>query len=625
MIPVPLRLKNPNSIDDRQHFPRPDLIRLPAYSLNGQWVVVPDKKNRGKMLQWYSLTNVQKIVHQWYNIEEFESYPVIVPFPLESDVNNEFHKQSGITPENVIKHKRYWYFCSFSVEDIKSGLLHFGACDYNATVWLNGKLLGTHEGGYTPFSFFTHFEDVNYLAVLVEDSLSPSQVRGKQTFLNKPFMVWYTNITGIWQDVWVEKVGSSFINSVTCYRTGSSVRFVIGVQTRENIANDFRIELLIFASQVHGKKSALKTPVKTYRDIVMFDVFKKGEVVFEVPVSLFTAWSPQYPALHPVKIVLKKGTKEADCIYTYFGRRDIEIKNGSILLNKKNLYQRLLLNQGYYPEGLYRPADNSMYRADIETMKGMGFNGCRVHQKIEDPKFLYWADLLGFLVWEEMPSYYLPLQKNMKKLYAQFQDVIKRDCMHPSIITLVLYNESWGLYSMFFSKSVRDRLVALFEAVKQEFPGYLLIDNSGFHHVKSDVADIHHYLKRFEDIEEFYRRLVAGVREAPLWANFFSMIMGKENIQTPYLKGYADTQAPLVISELGGFGFGMYESEAKTLEESFQKHCGILAKFPQIQGFCYTQFTDTFQETNGVCTFDRKPKAKLLPIMQKALSKHIFW
>ena len=625
MNPVLLRLKNPNSIEERQHFPRPDLLRLPTYSLNGQWVVVPDKKNRGKIMQWYSRTNVQKILQQWYNINDFESFPVIVPFPLEADVNNEFHHQSGIHPEKVILCRRYWYFCSFCIEDIKSGLLHFGACDYKATVWLNGKLLGTHEGGYTPFSFFTHFEDVNYLAVLVEDSLSPSQVRGKQTFLTKPFMVWYTNITGIWQDVWIEKVDASFISSVMCYRADGGVRFVIGVETTENIANDFRIELLIHASQVHGKKSILKTPVRTYRDIVMFDVFKKGQVVFDVPASVFTAWSPQYPALHPIKIVLKKGTKDVDCIYSYFGRRDIEIKNGCILLNKKNLYQRLLLNQGYYPAGLYRPADNAMYRTDIETMKGMGFNGCRIHQKIEDPKFLYWADLLGFLVWEEMPGYYLPLKKNMKKLYTQLQEVMKRDCMHPSIITLVLYNESWGLYSMFFSKKVRDSLIELYNTVKTDYPGYIVIDNSGFHHVKSDVADIHHYLKRFEDIEEFYRRLISGVREAPLWANFISMIMGKENIQTPYLKGYGDTKAPLLISEMGGFGFDMYQSEAHTLEESFQKHCAILAKFPQIQGFCYTQFTDTFQEENGVCTFDRKPKAKLLPIMQKALSKHIFW
>ncbi len=625
MIPVKLRLKNPISIEERQNFPRPDCIRIPSYSLNGQWVVVPDKKNRGKTLQWYSKTNVQKIVHQWYNIDEFESYFVNVPFPLEAEINKDFQMQSGIQPEQVISYKQFWYFCSFSIDDCKSGLLHFGACDYKSTVWLNGKLLGTHEGGYTPFSFFANFEDVNYLAVLVEDSLSPSQLRGKQTFLNKPFMVWYTNITGIWQDVWIEKVGSSYISSVVAKRAASTIRFIINVESSENIVNDFRVELLVYASQVHGKKSVLKTPIKVFRDIVMFDVFKKGEVVFELPESLFAVWGPQYPALHPIRIVLKKGTKEIDCIYSYFGKRDIEIKDGTIMLNKKNLYQRLLLNQGYYPQGLYRPADNSMYKTDIENMKSMGFNGCRIHQKIEDPRFLYWADLLGFLVWEEMPSYYLPLQKNMKKLYTQLHEVMKRDCMHPSIITIVLYNESWGLYSMFFSKRVRDQLISVYETVKADYPGYLVIDNSGFHHVKSDIADIHHYLKRFDDIEEFYRRLVAGVREAPLWANFISMIMGKENVQTPYLKGYGDTKAPLVISEMGGFGFGMYQSEANTLEESFQKHCAILAKFSQIQGFCYTQFTDTFQETNGVFSFDRKPKAKLLPIMQKALAKHIFW
>lgn len=626
MVPVEITLKNSASIDGRGHFPRPDYIRIPSFSLNGTWMLSPDKKNKGRYLQWFNKTNVKKILHQQYYGEDFSAYPVEVPFPLEADINTPFHIHSGISPEQIVLHKRHWYFCSFSIANLKSGLLHFGASDYRTWVWLNGTLLGSHEGGYTPFSFHvSEFEEENYLAVLVEDSISPSQIRGKQSFLKKPFMVWYGNITGIWQDVWIEKIGGTYIRSVHCERQSQSVRFTVDVESKENVQSDVRVELQIFASQSHGKKGGLKTPIKVYRDIVMFNVFKKGEMVFDIPESIFDSWSISYPVVHPVQIILRKGTKEIDCIYSYFGRRNIEINNGTILLNKKKLYQRLLLNQGYYPEGLYRPVDSSLYKTDIENMKSMGFNGCRLHQKIEDPKFLYWADLLGFLVWSEMPSYYLPSRRNMKRLYAQLKEGMRRDCMHPSIITIVLYNESWGLYSMFISKSIRDDVIGIFKKIKAEYPGYLVIDNSGFHHVATDITDIHHYIKEFDDIEEFYRRLVSGIREAPLWANFFSMLMGKENVQTPYLQGYGNAEAPLVISEMGGFGFDMYESQAKTLEESFSKHCSLLAKFPQIQGFCYTQYTDTFQEKNGLFTFDRKPKARVLQIMQKAFSKHIFW
>ncbi|HPK43424.1 MAG TPA: glycoside hydrolase family 2 TIM barrel-domain containing protein [Spirochaetota bacterium] len=625
MDPTELTLKNIYSIEGRGHFPRPDCIRLPSFNLHGQWIMAFDKQNRGIRLQWYNKENAGKIISGHYILKGFESYPVEVPFPLEADVNSAIHVKSHMAPDEIIKQKRFWYFCSFGVDAIKSGRLHFGACDYKATVWLNGRCLGFHEGGYTPFSFFVpEFEDINYLVVLVEDSISPSQIRGKQTFLHKPFLVWYTNSSGIWQDVWIEQVASTHITSQTCTRD-AAVCFAMSVESQENVRNDITVELKIFASQVFGKRSVLKTPVKVYRDIVVFDVFKKGQVVIEVPLSLFDVWSPSHPAVHPIQVVLKKAGKEIDCIHSYFGRRDVTIQNGRILLNKKNIYQRLLLNQGYYPEGLYRPVDTMQYKSDIEIMKSLGFNGCRIHQKIEDPRFLYWADMVGFLIWEEMPSYYLPLQKNMQRLYAQLQEVMARDCMHPSIITLVLYNESWGLYSMFLSRKVRNSVIELFNTVKSQYPGYLIIDNSGFHHLKSDITDIHHYLRRFEDIEELYKRLVDGVREAPLWTHFFMMILGKENIQTPYLKGYGDTTSPIIISEMGGFGFGIYPSEAKTLEESFQKHCSILSKFPQIQGFCYTQFTDTFQETNGVVTFDRRPKAKLLPIMQKALAKHIFW
>jgi hypothetical protein len=198
---------------------------------------------------------------------------------------------------------------------------------------------------------------------------------------------------------------------------------------------------------------------------------------------------------------------------------------------------------------------------------------------------------------------------------------MRRDAFHPSIITIVLFNESWGIYNAFVSKKARNDVVDLFERCRRSYPGYLVIDNSGFHHLKTDITDIHHYIPTLEETEQFYALLVKGVREAPLWYNFIRMILGKENAQTPFLRGYGETASPLIVSEFGGYGFGMYKHQEMPLDDFLKKHIEVLSRFPAIQGLCYTQFADTFQEKNGLFTEDRQLKsrkvreylAKLLP------------
>ena len=356
------------------------------------------------------------------------------------------------------------------------------------------------------------------------------------------------------------------------------------------------------------------------------DAFNRGTCSMDIPGKLFDRWTPGWPALHPLEVVLKKGSREVDRLLLYTGNRQVTTDGDTIQLNGKQLYQRLLLNQGYYEEGLYRPVDDDQYRDDVMLMKEAGFNGCRVHEKIEDPRFIYWADMMGFLVWEEMPSYYYPSRKNMARMETQLHEVMRRDSLHPSITTLVLFNESWGIYSIFVSKKARRDVTGLYERARQWFPGYFIIDNSGFHHIRTDITDIHHYLPKFEDIENFYRLLEEGAREAPLWGNFINMLMGQENVQTPFLKGYGETSSPLLISEMGGFGFDLYQSEIPDLEAFFAAHLEILSRFRKIQGFCYTQFTDTFQEKNGLFTADRQCKLKdPARIMRNSLQGKIFW
>ncbi|HDP81138.1 MAG TPA: hypothetical protein ENN21_09900 [Spirochaetes bacterium] len=624
-----LVLKSPLKIDERAAFPRPDCLRSPSYLLNGTWFLCPDEKGTGAGKGWHTREFAAAVT-----AESSLALPasvnvmvVRVPFALESDLNRDVLEKAGYPPERIRNTRSFWYYTRFKrPADVQSGVIHFGAVDYRAEVWCNGARLGSHEGGYTPFSFtIERFEEENLLAVRVEDSLSMGQLRGKQTFLKKPFMVWYTGCTGIWQPVWIEPVKTARLEEARCVRDGNgNVRFMCSVRGLEaSPVRKLDLSLKIYPSQVYGKdRGSIKTPLKEVRAYATLDAMKQAVVEFSVPEKVFSPWSPDWPAMHPLRISLTEGKKEIDLLHLTYGHRSVEVEKGEIRLNKKRFYQKLLLHQGYYPGGHYTPAGPEEFRRDIELMKGDGFNGCRMHQKIEHPAFLYWADLLGFVLWEEMPSYYLPGAKNMARLENQLREVMNRDSLHPSVITLVLYNESWGVYDMLVSSRARRALAALYERSREAYPGYLVVDNSGFHHVKTDIADIHHYIAGFDEVAEFYDLLSAGVREAPLWMNFFRLLLGKENAQTPFLKGHGETQSPLLISEFGGYGFDLYKHEDMTLEEFLKKHLELIMRHRDFQGFCYTQFCDTFQEKNGLYTLERKPKSgAVAEIMRKTTGK----
>ncbi len=610
-------IKSPINIMGRDRFPRPDFIRSPSYLLDGEWHLCPDSKGTGMRKKWYTLDAARMILDGENAQLARENLPVkvMVPFPLESEINQKFLAPIGYDFKRISSTRKFWYFKRFKAPDkITAGIIRFGAIDYKATVWLNGILLGQHEGGYTPFSYVVNsFREDNILAILVEDSLSMNQIRGKQTFLKKPFIVWYKGCTGIWQSVWIESLNSFFIEQIITKRISENIIFHIDIKSvSDALANDLTVEIQIYGPQVYKKRGQSKIPIETVNEIINFDAFGKYSLEIILPDRLFDKWSPDWPAVHPIEIVIKKGKKLYDRTHLLFGHRNIEIDGGVIKLNNKKLYQKLLLNQGYYPAGHYTPESTEQFKEDIELMKKAGFNGCRMHQKIESPAFLYWADIYGFLIWEEMPSYYIASRKNLKNLEKQLDDVIQRDILHPSIITLVLFNESWGLswgiHNIFLSQKARNNVVALFDRIKEKYPGYLVIDNSGFHHIKTDIADIHHYIKSYQDIEEFYAILSKGVREAPLLVNYLKLLFGKENVQTPYLRGFGEQNSPLFISEFGGYGFSLYKHEDSSLGDFLRKHIDMITKSPAMQGFCYTQFTDTFDEKNGLFTFARVPK-----------------
>jgi len=609
-----IELSKPLDILEKAKFPRPDLIRSPSYSLDGEWSLCPDRGGLGVLKKWYD-PDVARTILEADHPGGRDVFTITVPFPLEAEINQRALAPRGYDPEKIAKTRCFWYFKRFKRPDnLTTGIIRFGAIDHKATVWLNGTFLGVHQGGYTPFSFEVHFtEEDNVLALMVEDSLSMSQVRGKQTFLKKPFIVWYVGCTGIWQSVWIEPTGDLYIENINAKRHASELLVNISIKTRnQTFLSDVSLQITVFNAQVHTKKRPSKKPIASIHEALNLDAFGKSVVEIAIPLKTFMSWSPEWPAVHPIELMLKKGKQSLDIIQILFGHRTIETETGKIKLNGKKIYQKLLLNQGYYPSGHYTPESPEQFRKDIQLMKDAGFNGCRMHQKIESPHLLYWADILGFLIWEEMPSYYRPSRRNLKNLEKQFEEVMNRDSLHPSIVTLVLFNESWGLswgfYNIFFAKRAREDLAELYSRIKERYPGYLVIDNSGFHHVKTDIADIHHYIGTFQETEEFYDLLSKGIREAPLLVNYIKLLLGKENVQTPFIHGYGERESPLIISEFGGYGFSYYEHEELSLEDFLRKHLTLLHAFPKIQGYCYTQFTDVYDEKNGLFTFERIPK-----------------
>ena len=626
MEPKRLNLKYALKCEGRELFPRPDFIRNPSFLLNGEWILCPDRSGMGIMRQWFGREFALKLFGG-APLEGISPARVKVPWSLESDINQDVLAPLGLGVQAIAKTRRFWYFTHFKrPQNLGGGLLKFGAVDYRATVWLNGELLGSHEGGYTPFSFpVERFQEENILAVMVEDSPSMSKVRGKQTFLKKPFMVWYPGCTGIWQDVWIEPLGAVYMESFWCRRDENrNLIFFAGIRGMSAAPHgSVRAVCRVYQAQVHGREKETDKKARFEQmEVSALDAMRTGHVEFIIPEKVFEKWSPEYPALHPVEIILTTGTYEYDRIHLMYGARTIEAVDGEVFLNKKRLYQALLLNQGYYPKGHYTPEKSTDYRRDIELMKSAGFNGCRLHQKIEHPAFLYWADVLGFLVWEEMPSYYWPSRKNLRALETQLREVVRRDSLHPCVITLVLYNESWGIYNIFGSRGARIEVIEFFDRCKEEYPGYLIIDNSGFHHLKTMVMDIHHYLPSLGEAERFYELLAKGARVSPFWSAFIRMLLGKENVQTPCLKGYTDRESPLIISEFGGYGFGMYAHEEMPLDEFLRKQVQLIASCKEIKGFCYTQFTDTFQEKNGLFTLDRTPKLTgLRDLLAKAMRR----
>ncbi len=575
---------------DENH-PRPQLTRPGWTDLSGPWQFNYDDEDVGLNQGWY----IKPV--------DFQK-EIIVPFPPES-------RASGIGDTSM--HPIVWYKRVFQPPEVQAEqrlLLHFGAVDYSATVWVSGQLVARHEGGNTPFEadITSNLDESagasQTIVVRVEDQPTDlTQPRGKQFWEKTPKRIWYHRTTGIWQPVWLEVVGSKFITELRW--TPDLERGYLGLHVKLNKKSEQPLTLTVNLS-LRGHRLAQDTYTmersETRREIALesSDITMNRERIL---------WSPRYPNLIDAQIILQEGDKVLDEVQSYAGLRSVGFSNGRFLLNGRPYYLRMVLEQGYWPESLLAAPSNEALRREVEFTKTLGFNGVRIHQKVEDPRYLYWCDRLGLLVWGEMANAYVFNAEAVEKLAREWLEVIRRDYNHPCIVTWVPLNESWGVPSLETDKAQQHYVQGLYHLTKALDPTRPVIGNDGWEHIASDVWGIHDYALEGDTIRERY-----GTPEA-LERTLHNIQPHYRTIVLPLAHHQGE---PVMLTEFGGisyapgkneswWGYGTVPDDGAFMNK-YQDIMSAVLDCSTIVGFCYTQLTDTEQETNGLLRADRSPK-----------------
>ena len=577
------------SVVRRRGYPRPMLCRAGWMSLDGVWDFALDPA-----AGWNAPSDVE-----W-------NARIEVPFAPETPA-------SGI--EEIGFFKACWYRRSIPTPALAPGgvlRLHFGAVDHAATVWCNDRLAGRHEGGYTPFTIdvtpFLSPAGAQTIVVRAEDDPADlAKPRGKQDWQLEPHSIWYPRTTGIWQTVWTEVVPACWVDRLRW--TPNLERWEIGFEAWVGGAIGGRLRM-----RVHLRVGDTIIADDTYTVVA-------GEVHRRIALSdpgiddsrNELLWSPERPTLITAEIELwgDRGIR-LDAVTSYTALRSVGVQRDRFVLNGRPYPMRMVLDQGYWAvSGLTAPDDDAL-RRDVELAKAMGFNGVRKHQKIEDPRYLYWADRLGLLVWEEMPSAYRFTPTSVERTTREWSEAIARDYSHPCIVAWVPFNESWGVPNLPDSPSERHYVQALYHLTKTLDGTRPVIGNDGWESVATDIIGIHDYdgdpsrIARRYHADEMLPRLFR--RERP---GGRLLVLGDQ--QQP--------DQPIVLSECGGISCSAQSSTwgySRCRPDEFAVHYTRLLETVRslavLSGFCYTQFADTYQETNGLLLADRTPKFPLAEI-----------
>jgi len=572
----------------RPEYPQPQFQREQWQTLNGQWEFSFDDRDEG-------------IAQNWSAADHKLSRNILVPFCFES-------KKSGIGDTSF--HAVVWYRRTFQVPAGWTGkrtLLHFGAVDYRATVWVNGRVAGSHEGGSVPFRFditpLLRTGAPNIVTVRAEDPPTDRYVpRGKQYWEPKSRGIFYTRTTGIWQPVWLESAGQSWLDRVrSTSALDGSVQFEALVEKSEP-GTEFH------ATVRNGK-----------------DVVASGMGIAEGPRATAGAvvrnprlWSVATPNLYDVTFELKRNGAVVDRVQSYIGFRTVGVEGKRVTLNNRPIYLKFVLDQGYWPESTLTPPTDEAMKFDIQMMKDMGFNGARKHQKLEDPRFLYWADKMGFLVSSEAANAYLFDEGYVERFTKEWTESVNRDYSHPSIIMWVPINESWGTPNLRDPRQ-QQHLRSMYTLTKSLDATRLVIDNDGWEHSEmTDLMAIHDYAARGELLTAKYKD-VKGMpgEEIPDNARKAMAPGNKYNGTLLYLSEFGGISylMPGQMAPEGAWGYSGLEKDQEAATRRLASLWLAIQNLP-FAGICYTQLTDVEQEINGLMTYDRKPKFDVKQLKQ---------
>jgi len=561
----------------RPEHPRPDLQRQEWLNLNGGWDFEVDEEGG-------HAPSAPKPRNAF-------SRRIVVPFPPES-------KLSGV---NVLDFMTsIWYRRKARIPPSWNGrkvLLHFGAVDYEGRVWVNGKDVGSHRGGYTPFACDVteavgDTEEAEIVINALDNNRTGLQPCGKQSARYESYGCHYTRVTGIWQTVWAEAVPNTFIE-----------RHAIWSDIESN-----RTYLKLFLS---GKPSQCRVRAIASRggsEVARSE--KEGRtpsVLISLDMTDQRLWSPEEPYLYDLHVELQLPNGQSDEIVTYFGVRSIRVFQGRLLLNEGPKFLRLVLDQGYYPDGVYTAPSDYALRRDIEVSKEMGFDGARLHQKVFEPRFLYWSDALGYLVAGEFADWGANLNSPEARaaIAREWAEVVRRDLNHPSLVIWTPFNER------VFEKAdpdVPDFLRHIVQITRTLDPSRPIIDSSGYVHVETDIYDVHDYEQDPQIFRSHYKKFGQTGSDEDLWRHHSD-------------KSSRYAGQPVMVSEYGGtwwrpeapedersWGYGKRPSSEEEFVERYRSLTQTLLKNPKISAYCYTQLYDIEQEVNGLLTHDRRPK-----------------
>jgi len=569
-------------MSEKWRYPNPQFIRKKWLDLNGIWEFCFDDEDIG-------------LSNEKFKEKSFFNQKINVPYS--------YHvKKSGLGQKE--DHSIVWYRREFSLQLNQSScfIIHFGAVDYECDVWINGNHMKHHCGGHVPFSIDITCiaEEENIIVIRVKDENSCRQAIGKQSWKDHNFLCWYTRTVGIWQQVWLEETGHTYLTDIRVTPDIDQAAIEIDAFVNQSVPNTTLNVKVSYSGKLIEKATVL---VRDKRAKLSLDVSSKE------PNFRLNFWTPETPHLYDLELSVSVGNQIHDRVDSYFGMRNIEAHNNLIYLNNQEYYQKLVLDQGYYKDGGMTATPEEL-RDDVLKIKEMGFNGVRKHQKIEDHRFMYFCDVLGLVMWAEMPSPFEYSAETNENIIRELHPFVKKHYNHPSVIAYTVMNESWGINEVYHHQNQQFFVNALYYIVKSLDTTRLVVGNDGWEHTLTDILTLHDYNDDPETFLQSYQNIERAVNGSP----------SRTSTRHSYSKGYNYQGEPIMISEFGGIAYG----EKKKLDESWgygerlggkeevlqriENLTKVLMDNENICGFCYTQLSDVEQEVNGLLDADHQYK-----------------